>query len=196
MVSAGGRARRSCRSSNKSNKKSELCRMRFRTSSDFMCRRMEYSGECQGRKILAHCREVRFERAVLIKNHDSLYCLCPVFGFGRFGFRQGAIFGERHCLGFGGGICGPELSEQFVRLSRAFGCRPGKQFRLFCIGRRRCRFFGVTVHRAGVEQQPVGVDARESSENFLKQVESRFVASGQNMGESRRVHSEHVGKLA
>ena len=62
----------------------------------------------------------------------------------------------------------------------------------------RCGLFGlaVAIHFVRVEQQPVGIDPREPPENLLQQIEARFVPSGENMGNSRRIDFEQFRKLA
>ena len=53
-----------------------------------------------------------------------------------------------------------------------------------------------SIHLFGVEQQPVRIDARKPPENLLQQIESRFVPSGENVGDSRRLDSEDLGHPA
>lgn len=54
----------------------------------------------------------------------------------------------------------------------------------------------LAIHLWAVEQQPVGVEIRESLQDLDQEVESRFVSSGDNMRDCRRLYFENFSESA
>ena len=85
----------------------------------------------------------------------------------QFLLRTWCSCGFFHC-----GLCG---CREEISGRAGSGCRGCLRLRRTS-RRNRCRL--VAIHVRIIEQQPVGVDPGKAPQNFLQQVESRFVATG------------------
>lgn len=124
---------------------------------------------------------VTIERVVSIEHYNSFNALTLIFGRRK----------NLHLLIF---LLRQTLRELIILHRIKLQLRLNRQLRLILEGSGGAHEITRAEGLLAIQQQPIGINIREGTQNFHHQIEARLVSPRENMRDSRSLHIEHSSK--